>query len=286
MSKPMGYIERALYEKKHVPDPGAGQPEGGFSTLNTSGGAFNMSKPMGYIERALYEKRDVPEADYEVRTNVNQKTFNVVLAARQQAALSPAKKRFRKAVRAVAAIRKMNKSFGLLAQLGSPMGLSAMTKMGDETVAESKADAMSQLKEDAKDLATLPMPAREEAPVGPPPGMLRRKSLEAEDVVSQLESTREKDKNLSETQQIADFAEKVEQAAAAGESGKTGNARQMSRRFSRTMFEAEDLVQTQDSLTAANARGRRPSESEIEAIAQVDLELGARDAGEVGTECF
>ena len=58
----MGYIDRALYEKRHA-DPGASQPEGGFSTLKTSGGAFNMSKPMGYIERALYEKRHVPDPE-------------------------------------------------------------------------------------------------------------------------------------------------------------------------------------------------------------------------------
>ena len=89
-----------------------------------------MSKPMGYIERALYEKRHVPEADYEVRGTVIQKTFNVVLAARQQAALTPCEEAVPQAVRAVTAIRKMNKSFGLLSQLGSPMGLSAMTKMG------------------------------------------------------------------------------------------------------------------------------------------------------------
>merc|ERR1711871_792364 len=265
--------------KRHVPDPGAGQPEGGFSTLNTSGGAFNMSKPMGYIERALYEKQHVPEADYEVRGTVIQKTFNVVLAARQQAALTPAKKRFRKAVRAVTAIRKMNKSFGLLSQLGSPMGLSAMTKMGDETVAKSKADAVSQLKVDAKEVAALPMPTRKQSAEVPADMLDRRKSLEAEDIVSVLESKRENDKHMNETQQIADFAEQMEQAAQkVDKSDGNQDIRIMSRRFSRSMYEAEDLVSAKNVLTAAAARGRRPSEFEIEAIAQVDTELGVREA--------
>merc|ERR1711871_446958 len=95
------------------------------------------------------------------------------------------------------------------------------------------------------------------------------------DIVSLLESQRENDKHMNETQQIADFAEKMEHAA---QKDANREIQTMSKRFSRSAYEAEDVVNARNALTAAAARGRRPSEFEIEAIAQVDTELGVREA--------
>ena len=58
MSQSKGMIDSHLKEKEHVPDPGATQPDGGFSTLKTSGGNFVR------VQRRLYAcpRRTRPEA--------------------------------------------------------------------------------------------------------------------------------------------------------------------------------------------------------------------------------
>ena len=48
LSLSKGMIDSHLKEKEHVPDPGATQPDGGFSTLKTSGGNFVR------VQRRLY----------------------------------------------------------------------------------------------------------------------------------------------------------------------------------------------------------------------------------------
>ena len=254
-----------LKEKEHVPDPGSAQPKGGFSTLKSTGGGFNTSVTPGFIDKHLKDKEHVPDADYEVREQLNRKTFNAVSTGQQRSA---ARRRMKKAIHAVRTIAKMNKSFKVLAAFGTPMGQSFVAKeQAAAAPAASRAGMFAKLR--AADLPAGPTAAEAAAEVpsfaGTTAGAVgakqaagasglvagRRKSFEAEDFYSALEADRaaEVEKGMGAEEQ-ASVAAKGALAAVAKPAEAVEPAARGGRRMS---FEAEDAQMA--AFSAASAAG-------------------------------
>jgi hypothetical protein len=254
-----------LKEKEHVPDPGSAQPKGGFSTLKSTGGGFNTSVTPGFIDKHLKDKEHVPDADYEVREQLNRKTFNAVSTGQQRSA---ARRRMKKAIHAVRTIAKMNKSFKVLAAFGTPMGQSFVAKeQAAAAPSASRADMFAKLR--AADLPAGPTAAEAAAEVPSLAGAAaggagskqaagasglvagRRKSFEAEDFYSALEADRaaEVEKGMGAEEQ-ASVAAKGALAAVAKPAGAAEPAARGGRRMS---FEAEDAQMAAFSAASAAA---------------------------------
>jgi len=207
----------------------------------------------------------VPDADYEVREQLNRKTFNAVSTGQQRSA---ARRRMKKAIHAVRTIAKMNKSFKVLAAFGTPMGQSFVAKeQAAAAPAASRAGMFAKLR--AADLPAGPTAAEAAAEVpslaGTTAGAVgakqaagasglvagRRKSFEAEDFYSALEADRaaEVEKGMGAEEQ-ASVAAKGALAAVAKPAEAVEPAARGGRRMS---FEAEDAQMA--AFSAASAAG-------------------------------